>query len=534
MRLRKNIKSILAKNIVFRLFTFKVHTEYKKANNNKEAVARKDLLTELINSLSVNEKRYFSLFSSVSPGEQNFKKLFKALDGETAYDSKKIQQKLGPTRMNVAYEKGYLQKVILKSLRNYNEDATDEIALHAALIDIEILFNKQQYQLALNLIKKALRDAERKEKFAFQLQLIGWEKRCMLRMGEYEYFEKQFTQSLNRERELIALLENFSQYRTLQYYMLALVSRKGNVTRAGDRKKFDAIMKHPLMKSAALAKSFLAKLLYYEILEHWYHHHFEVKKAYDTTRQVLQLFEQNPEQIEQNPQAYYSFVSNYFNRALALDKMEQANEAISKIEWLIDTFSGNMAVSQQAEMKATLIERKLIYFVFTSNYKMAADYAESLLPEVEKSKNGFRQAFYVIFYFYASLSFFHLKNFEKALDYQRKIIDRFDDTVRMDFVFMTHILHFITHFELKHYSMLPYLQKSVQRFMQTRGLGSKANHIILRFFAELIKAANNEQKLRETMRNFHQQLHVFKNDHSQNLVLETLDLLNWMEGKGKG
>ena len=496
-------------------------------------MARKDLLTALINSLSVNEKRYFSLFSSVSPGEQNFKKLFKVLDGETAYDSKKTRQKLGHTRMNIAYEKGYLQKAILKSLRNYNEDATDEIALHATLIDIEILFNKQQYQLALNLIKKALRDAERKEKFAFQLQLIGWEKRCMIRMGEYEYFEKQFAQSLNREQELIALLENFSQYRTLQYYMLALVSRKGNVTRAGDRKKFDAIMKHPLMKSVALAKSFLAKLLYYEILINGYHHNIQLKEAYQTNKQVLQLFEQNPERIAQNPQAYYSFVSNYFNRALALDKMEQANVAIGKIEWLINTFSGSMPASQQTEMKVTLIERKLIYFIFTANYKMAADYAESLLPEVEKSKTGFRQAFYVIFYFYTSLSFFHLKNFEKALDYQRKIMDGFDDAVRMDFVFMTHILHFFTHFELKHYSMLPYLQKSIQRFMQTRRLGSKANHIILRFFAELIKATGDAQKTGATMLHFRKLLLPFKNDHSQNLVLETLDLLNWMEGKGK-
>lgn len=496
-------------------------------------MARKDLLTELINSLSVNEKRYFSLFSSISPGEQNFKKLFKALSGEANYDSKKIQRKLGHTRMNVAYEKGYLQKVILKSLRNYNEDATDEITLHASLIDIEILFNKQQYQLALTLIKKAMRDAEKGEKFALHLQLIVWEKRCMLRMGEYDYFEKQFTQALNREQELIALLENFSQYRTLQYYMLSIVSRKGNVTRAGDRRKFDAIINHPLMKNAAMARSFLAKLVYYEILIHWYHHHFEVKKAYDTTRQVLQLFEQNPERIEQNPQAYFSYISNYFNRALALDKMEQAGKAIDGIEWLINTFSGSLAPSLLKEMRATLIERKLIYFVFTGNYKMAASYAESLLPEIERSKNAYRQAFYVIFYFYTSLTFFHLRDFEKALDRQRKIIDGFDDAVRMDFVFMTHILHFLTHFELKHYSMLPYLQKSIQRFMQTRGLGNKTNQIILRFFAALIKATGDAQKMRETLHLFHEQLLPYKNDHSQNLVMETLDLLNWMKGKAK-
>ena len=497
-------------------------------------MARKDLLTDLINSLSTNEKRYFTLFSSISPGEQNFKKLFKALDGEPGYDSKVINQKLGNTRMNIAYEKAYLQKMLLKSMRNYNEDGTTEISIHNSLIDIEVLFNKQQYDLALVFIKKAIRDAESKERFALLLQLMGWEKRCMMRLGRYVDLEKQYIKGGKKESEIIALLENASQYRALQYYVLSVVSLKGNVTRASDKKKLAAVIKHPLMKSADRAKSFYAKMIYYEILTNWYHHGFELKKAYTTTRKVLQLFEKNAKWIDQNPQAYFSFIGNYFNRALALDEMKEAKEAIDKIERLINTFETKLPVSQIKEMRATLIERKLIYFVFTFDYKKAAHLAESLIPEIEKPKAGYRQGFYVIFYFYASLSFFHLKNFEKALTYQRKIIDQFDDTVRMDFVLMTHVLHFLTHYELKHNSMLAYLLKSVQRFMLTRGLGNKANKTILEFFGELNKASNNPQKTKDVIANYHAQLLPYKNDHSQNVVMETLDLLKWMEAKLKG
>ena len=495
-------------------------------------MAKKDLLPDLINSLSVNEKRYFSLFSSISPGEQNFKKLFNALNGETAYDSKRIGQKLGNTRMNIAYEKAYLQKVLLKSLRNFNDDASVEIALHNTLIEVEVLYNKQQYDLALGLIKKSIPDAEKKDLYLLQLLLIRWEQRCMLRMGQYDYLEKQYTRGVKKEQQLMSLAENISHYRALHSYMFAMINRKGNVTRASDRKKLAEIKRHPLMKSPALAKSFYAKLSYYEILIAWYHHRYELKKAYTCTKQVLRLFEQDSFRIKQNPQAYYSFLSNFFNRALSIDNMEEAAVTLDKIGSLILEYHDVLPLSQRKEMTSTLTERKLILLTFTFEYKKAVALAEAIIQEIEKPKSGYRQGFLITIYFFAALNYFHLKNFERALAFQRKIIDQFDYKVRLDFVFMTHVLHFITHLELKHFDMLPHLLRAIQRFIKTQDLQNKANNMLLVFFNELIKTNGNTHLTKEVIRKYQPLFLPYKNDPTQNVVLETLDLYKWIEGKG--
>src|ERR1700679_355236 len=113
-------------------------------------MAKKDLLLNLIQSLSANEKRYFALFSPGTTGSQNYRKLFKALETETSYNSGVIKEKLGPSCMNIAYEKSYLQKMLLRSLRNFYDESTDELTLLSALINIEVLFNKQQYALCID------------------------------------------------------------------------------------------------------------------------------------------------------------------------------------------------------------------------------------------------------------------------------------------------------------------------------------------------------------------------------------------------
>ena len=80
--------------------------------------------------------------------------------------------------------------------------------------------------------------------------------------------------------------------------------------------------------------------------------------------------------------------------------------------------------------------------------------------------------------------------------------------------------------------MLPHLLKSIQRFMQTRDLGNKANSVLLRFFADLIRTVNKGLEPKGVFNNYHAMLLPFKNDPTQNIVMETLDLLKWMERKG--
>jgi hypothetical protein len=82
--------------------------------------------------------KYFTTFLKVKPIERTDIDIPKAIR----------------SKMNVSYEKNYLKKMILRALRNFNEDLTDNLTALQTLIDLEILFNKKLYDRAYKLSKK--------------------------------------------------------------------------------------------------------------------------------------------------------------------------------------------------------------------------------------------------------------------------------------------------------------------------------------------------------------------------------------------
>ena len=495
-------------------------------------MAKKDLLLNLIHSLSANEKRYFSLFSPGSDS-QNYRKLFNALEEEDSYNSKEIRMKLGATSMNIAYEKSYLQKMLMRSLRNFYDGSTDEITLHNALINIEVLFNKQQYELCFDLIRQSKQLAENGERYQQQLSLIQWEKRCMVRLGKYDYLEKQFTRGLKGELQILSLLQNLSEYRSLQLYMLSLTYKKGNIKRSTDWKKLEEIIRHPLMKSVRNAKSFRARLMYYEILFSWHHHNYNIEKAYYYNKLALQLFDKSPQSVANNAQSYFSVLANFFNRALALNKMTELEPIIQKLEVFSNQYAAKLPSSLVREMRSGILERKMIVFTYNRDYVKSAALAESMAHELESPRSLFRPAFFIVFYYFAALSCFYLRKYDKSLVYSRKIIDGFDKKVRLDFIFTTYLLHFLTHFEMGHTDLLPYLQKSIQRFATSHDLLTPANKVLIKFFQELSKPRGNEARVALVIKQYYKLLLPYKNDTTQNIALETLDLFHWLDRKLK-
>jgi hypothetical protein len=375
--------------------------------------------------------------------------------------------------------------------------------------------------------------AEKGERYQLQLSLIQWKKRCMQRLGDYNYLEKQFTKDLEDETHIISLLQNLSQYRSLQLYMYSVASKKGNIERGTDQKKLKTIISHPLMKSINSAKSFRARMMYYEILFTWHHHNYNIEKAYYYNKQALKLFEKTPGSIGNNAQGYFSMLANFFNRALALNKIPELDSTIQKIEAFSKEYSNRIPHSLMREIRSILIERKLLMFTYNKEYQKLVKLAESLTDEINNPRPGFRPAFYIVFYYFTALSCFYLKNYDKSLLYSRKIIDGFDTKVRLDFIFATQLLHFLTHFEMGHKELLPYLQKSIRRFAAAHQLLTPANNLLISFFNELTKPIGNKANAKLVIQKYYPLLLPYQKDTTQNFVIETLDLLHWMEGKLK-
>ncbi len=183
-------------------------------------------LSDLIHTLSTNEKRYFKIFTANSSGDKNYRKLFNAIESEKISDKKELKKRMSHTTMNVSYEKKYLQKILMRALRNFHEDSSSEIMLHQTLIDIEILFNKQHYDLCLSLVKHAMQVGEENEQFALLIQLLKWQRKIMIRKGQYSEVGKQNKILVAKERDFLNKLLNVLEYKDVQAQFLTLLAQK--------------------------------------------------------------------------------------------------------------------------------------------------------------------------------------------------------------------------------------------------------------------------------------------------------------------
>src|SRR4051812_40531190 len=105
---------------------------------------KQDQLITLIKSLTPSERRYFKLYNSIQPGNKKYAQLFNELAKLESYDAALICKKLKATKAQLANDKKYLELVLMKALRSFNDKTSTSIQLHNALIDIEVLKRKGQ------------------------------------------------------------------------------------------------------------------------------------------------------------------------------------------------------------------------------------------------------------------------------------------------------------------------------------------------------------------------------------------------------
>ena len=68
---------------------------------------KKDVLTNLINSLNPNEQRNFKLYSNMQGGDKAYMKLYDVLEGKADYDATALSKQLNISKSLLADKKNY-------------------------------------------------------------------------------------------------------------------------------------------------------------------------------------------------------------------------------------------------------------------------------------------------------------------------------------------------------------------------------------------------------------------------------------------
>ena len=420
----------------------------------------------------------------------------------------------------------------MRALRNFHEDSSSEIILHQTLTDIEILFNKQHYDLCMALVKNAMPLAEQNEHFTLQLQLLKWQRRIMIRKGLYNEVARQNDTITGKERQCLAMIGNLLEYKDIQAQFLALLSQKGNARHPDEMKGFKELIKNPFLKNEKRALSHNARLLFFDCWSWYYQYTLQIDKAYKICLRMVSYLEKNPEKIRLHPQSYMAALSSLANRCTNYNKYDEALRVIEKMERMQDIKGLKIPKSLQTEILTYSVERRLMIYAYNREFKKGIDCYEKTKNEVEKNRKVLRATFLSMYNELVALCFLHAGQFDQALRHLRFVLDEVDDKQRSDTFLYAHLLHIMTQYELKSFQLLPYLIKSVQRFAKSRNFTQESVALFLKMFGDLQKK-NQPQQVREIVAAYLPKFQALNKLNSDSVITGSIDLEYWMEGKLK-
>ncbi|MBC8048013.1 MAG: hypothetical protein H7Y00_14540 [Fimbriimonadaceae bacterium] len=185
----------------------------------------KDSTFKLVKSLTPSEKRYFQLFASITEGEKNYLLIFEEMEKMEVYNERIIKEKYKAKKLakNLTFEKLYLQKMILKALRNYHGNDETSYVTHYA--DIEILIEKGLPELLDPLLKKYKQLTIDKEQWLEHLILTTYEYKNAGRRQDSAWFEKNMEQYAKNHAYTIEQLR-ITSYLKNTYNLMILIMRR--------------------------------------------------------------------------------------------------------------------------------------------------------------------------------------------------------------------------------------------------------------------------------------------------------------------
>ena len=205
-----------------------------------------DSLHRLIKSLSKPEKRYFKVFSSrhVIGDENNYQRLFDAIDRQEEYDEEKLLKKFANdafvNRFSIA--KNRLYQSVLKSLDAYHANSSVEAQIKRQIHAAEILYNKSLYDQSLKILRSVKKIAERHEKITSLIEISRWEKR-ILEKDQYEGLgKKDLKRILDSDLALTARIDTYNELWNIKSRIFRNLYVKGKARSKKEMAKYKKIL----------------------------------------------------------------------------------------------------------------------------------------------------------------------------------------------------------------------------------------------------------------------------------------------------
>lgn len=485
-----------------------------------------DTLFKLIKSLSKSEKGYFKKYANfhVRNEQNNYTKIFDAIDNQKEYNEKKLIHKFRNERFvkQFAVAKNYLYDMVLESLEAYHKNSTTEI--RSMLNRIEILVDKGLHSQAKKLLRKAKEMAIEHEKLTY-IPEINLMEQSIYRMQYSVGVLKDNSDKLIEEIEQCAMkIKNIAEYESLKNRLYVQRIEMGVLRNEKEVKEYDWFLKSPLVKNEKQALSINARILFYELYASYYNYTEDSHKCYEYSLKLVKLIEQYPQIIETNVNFPTQFLYRHSIQCYNIGKYHEALEYISKMELLKPKSD-----AQRLNILLKAYNTKLNVYFRMGNIKMCLKLIPDIEELLESNKDSDKLLQEIIYWQITSLLMIS-EQYKQALKWLVRATIASESTIRQDLECIGRIMEIVLHYELGKFDVMEYRIKSTYRFLVTKQKLYQLEKVILTSIRKLINV-NSKQETITFFKQLKKSLEPIVQDPLEQKFLQYFDIMSWLESK---
>ncbi|OGU36399.1 MAG: hypothetical protein A2068_00215 [Ignavibacteria bacterium GWB2_35_6b] len=486
-------------------------------------MVKKEQLFSLIKSLTKAEKRYFKLFASINSADTNYILLFDAIDSQNVYNEKAIKEKFKEKNFikQLHVTKNYLNKLILKSLRNYHSKISVDAELKDLLREIEILYRKELFEQCSDAISKAERISKDFENQTALLEIQSWKRKLLLTKGEAFRNQNKVNKIIADEKEI---LENLFTHNEYWHYTINVFDyfRKG-------KKELNALLKNKLINDENNAKTLQSKILFYHLKYSFAIAQNKSEEALTNLTRLIKLIEKHPARITDDPHSYITALNNKIGMLLNLKNYNEIPELLFKVRNVPQKYK----LKDESKITFKLLLRtynvELEMYRDTENIKKGIELIDEVKDFVTKNNDSISPDYKSLLFYQFAYIYFMNKNYGESLKWINKIIGGVIGKGREDIESYARFLNLIIHYELNNVYVLRYAVEATRRFLKKKRDLKEFEKILLKFFSRLSTCQSEKHK--ELFSNLNMELFSGITADQKANILDYLNFEKWIESK---
>lgn len=491
------------------------------------------LLFDIIKSLSQEEKAIFLKSSSLQQGDKNYKKLFSYLDSVTEYNEEKIKQhfKKETFAKHLASEKNQLFHHILKSLRLQRIKDKNGAAVFDKIKDVHLLYVRALPKLADKEAEK-VRYRANEDELLYTMILLNETQLNHISSNNYNQvdFTARVKELFEEKKEFLLKISALNKYQQLYDEIKYYFNQNILVHDRSKKHLLESFLNNPLIsdlshantKRSLLLATF-CRLICFRIIR-------ENDKLGLEINNAVELFQKHDFLKKEYPKIYiglYGFLARYLAITANLTK---ARAAIDHVRALKDD-----KFFQTNDLQNTIFTRLSVFNLMFYNYSGQFEKANKLLEETEKNlelnKDQYPGHEFTTINFLMFVTYFSLKNYNKALKCINEIVNSDFDESRQDLFRYAKLCNLIVHYELGNTDYLVYSYKSTLRFFKQIDYPFEYETAFLTHFKSIAISKKRPESKKIQFEEFRDNLEEIFKDPYQMIASEYFDLVAWIDSK---